>query len=209
MLVADPQPLFGEALGTALGLEPDLSVLDLRPKTGLEAVEAVLKAAPDIALLDYWMEGMEGPAATRVILNKAPAQRIVLLCWFHGAPEIREGVSAGAVAVLSKDVEVPNLAEAIRQVHAGHPLLGGEETRGAGKRSRGKKDKTWKLLVTLTPRELEILSTLAASGRPEEVAILLSLSPGTVRNHIRNILAKTGARSHLEAVIMARQHGMI
>jgi len=209
ILIADPQPLLGEALGIALGLEEDLRVLDLRPKTGQGAVEAVLKLRPDVALLDYWMEGMDGPAATRMILSKAPDQKIILLCWFHGAREIREGIRAGAAAVLTKDVEVPNLAEAIRQIDAGHALLGGEDTSIRPGPPGTKTDESWEILLTLTPRELEILSSLAASGRPEDVAAKLSLSLGTVRNHIRNILVKTGARSHLEAVILVRQHGLI
>jgi len=209
VLIVDPQPLFSDALAVALGMQSDLTVVDTRPRKGQEVVDAVIKLSPDVALLDYWMEGMDGPAATRLILSKAPDQKIILLCWFHGAREIREGVDAGAAAVLSKDVEVPNLAEAIRQVHLGHPLLGGEEAMGTGRRERGGKEQRWEILLTLTPRELEILSVLAASGRPEDVAVRLSVSLGTVRNHIRNILAKTGARSHLEAVILVRRHGLI
>lgn len=209
VLIADSQRLFAQALREALAQQPDLEPLRESPPTGLETVNAALKLAPDVTLLDYWMTGMEGPAVTRLILKRAPERRIILLCWFHGTPEIQEGISAGAAGVLSKDVEVPNLAEAIRQVHAGYPLLGGADVVPTQPGSAPRGTQNWEGVLNLTPREIEILGKLAVSGRPEDVAKELFVSLGTIRNHIQHIMIKMGARSHVEAVVMAQQHGLI
>lgn len=206
VLVADAQQLLADALRVSLALEPDIEVMDERPVTGLEAVEAIVRRRPDVCLLDYWMAGMEGPAATRMALKKAPRQKIVLLGWFHGPPEIKAARRAGAVAFLSKELTVEQVAGAVRRVGTMR-LTGTKQARpGSG---QPKVEDAWQRLIGLTPREIEILGRLAICGRPEEAAKGLGISVKTIRIHIQHILAKTGARSQVEAVAVARQHGLI
>lgn len=205
VLVGDGQRLLGEALRVSLALEPDFEVLEEQPATGLEAVEAILRRKPDVSLIDYWMAGMEGPAVTRMVLSKAPGRKIVLLGWFHGPAEIQAAGGAGAAAFLSKELRVGDLAAAVRQIARGKPGPRSQTRR----RQSTKGQRAWEQLVSLTPREIEIIGQLALCGRPEEAAKELSISPNTMRLHIQHILSKTGARSQVEAIALARKHGLI
>jgi len=229
VLVADSQRLLAESMQKSLAMEPDLEILAEEPHSGLGTVEAALRRGPDVVILDYWMGGMEGPAATRLILHRSPLQKILLLGWFLGPVEIQEASLSGAWALLSKDLDIADLADAIREASTGQSpaqsatgtsdaslqdgwesllslTAGGEQgIQQAGQQE----DAIWQRLVTLTLREIEILGHLAATGRVQGVARHLSLTTGTVRLHIEHILTKIGARSHVEAVVIAREHGLI
>lgn len=208
VLVADAQRLLAESLRVSLSLEPDMDVIDEHPSSGLDAVEVLVRTKPDVALVDYWMTGMEGPALTRLALSRSPGLKIVLLGWFHGQNEIEAAKEAGATAFLSKELSDKDLARGVRQVAHGDAAARAKP-RGRQPAPAAAEGAAWQKLVSLTPREIEILSQLAICGRPQEAAKQLSITQNTMRLHIQHILAKTGARNQVEAVAMARKHGLI
>lgn len=205
VLVADSQLLLAQCLERLLNAEPDLEVVPDHPNLGLDVISAALKINPDVTVMDYDLLDMAGPAATRLILARAP-RKILLLGWFQLAHQIGEARKAGAVGFISKDVAPAALAKGIRTAHDGTG-----STRDP-KFSKVRSDSTediWERLITLTPREIEILGLLSQVGRSQHVAKELGIRPGTMRTHLQHILSKTGARSQMGAVSIVRRFGLI
>jgi len=206
ILIADRELLFAEALAVALE-SPDLLILGDHPGTGLGAVKAAIAHKPDVVLLDYWLEGMRGPAAARIILKRFPQTRVILTSWFYTQREVQEAAQSGAKAFVPKSFEVSQVVLAIqkKEPESAEPRPGVRS--GAG-RPVGEGHRLWDSLLSLTVREVEVLGMLSAYSA-EQIAQTLAVSVGTVRNHIHNILNKTGARTQLEAVDLARSCGLV
>lgn len=198
LLVADGQQLFAEALGRALARSSDIEVVPDHPATGLAAVQVVDQAAPDVILLDLSIPGMSGVAATHFIRKRNPECRVILLGWFDWHNHIQEVHEAGGFTLQPKSIEVRELVHLIKMaVKAPQSMYPPVEPRDV-----------WQRLITLTNREIEILGILAFGGL-EEVAKALSITSGTARIHLSNIMNKMGARSRIEATVLARSHGLI
>jgi len=206
ILIADRELLFAESLAVALEA-PGLRILEDHPATGLGAVKAAIAHKPDVVLLDYWLEGMRGPAAARVILKRFPQTRVILTSWFYTQREVQEAAHSGAKAFVPKSFEVSQVVLAIQTKEPESTELQPGVRRGTGKPA-GEGQRLWDSLLSLTVREIEVLGMLSAYSA-EQIAQTLSVSLGTVRNHIHNILNKTGARTQLEAVDLARSCGLV
>lgn len=211
-LVADSQVMFADALALALDRYEDLDVVESRPETGVDALQAASDYRAHVVLLDYWIRDMAGPRAVELLLAHVPEVRVVVLSWFHGPEEIRRCLTAGAVGFLPKSLRVAKVHEAITRAHEGEPLVFSEElfelaetieVRGQRATDLGQR------LNTLTPRELEVLRLVGRGHSADAVAQELVISLRTVRTHIHRTLLKTGAHSQLEVVAMARHHGLI
>jgi len=212
ILIADAHRLVSDALGRVLGQMEGYVVSTELPQSGQELIAVASRVKPDVVILDYWMPGMEAPAAIRLILASRPSCKILLLSWLHGVDQIREALRAGAVGFLSKSVTVDKLAEAISRAMAGEAPVFEEEldqsVRSISERTY-QDDEAWQRLALLTPREIEILKLMDEGRLIDQVAKDLSIKTATVRNHIHNILEKTGTQAHLQALAMARHHGII
>ncbi|MGH2771893.1 MAG: response regulator transcription factor, partial [Actinomycetota bacterium] len=130
---------------------------------------------------------------------------------FHTALEVNEAFQSGAAAFVSKSAGFLDLIEVVRRVISGEGCLylgGPGEKLEVLPPPESDDDETWRRLMTLTVREIEVLSLLSFAP-VEKVARTLSISLGTLRNHISNILRKTGARSQIEAIDVARRVGLI
>ncbi|MFN2606561.1 MAG: LuxR C-terminal-related transcriptional regulator [Acidimicrobiales bacterium] len=208
VLVADAQRLFADALITALSRQPDLRPSAECPTTGPATIQLLGRLRPDVALVDYWMPAMEGPAVTRAAASSSPRTKVLLLSWLHGPIQIREALASGAAGFLPKSIGLDELEAAIRRAHQGEPLVYGPQlAKLAGDieaRYQDASEQTGRL-DTLSPREVEVLQLLGDGRTPHEIAEALFISQGTVKNHIHRILRKTGAQSQLEAVAMARR----
>lgn len=214
VLVADTQQLFAEGLGMALAVagRPSLHVVDDYPTTGVGTLAAVGRHHPDVVLFDYWMVGMNGPAATRAILASAPATKVLLLSWCHSAPHIREAVAAGATGFLPKSLRVEQVVYAIQQAQAGDPLVYGDQLMRLVDDIESRADDAedrWQKLSGLTPRQIEILGLMGQGVPTKQMARQLGITVGTLKNHISAMLLRTGAASQLALVNMARLSGML
>jgi len=158
------------------------------------------------------MTGIEGPAITALSMVRNSSVKIILLSWFHGDREIERALSCGAVGFLPKSLPIADVVEAVKWAYAGQSPVFPDELGELVEKLKGRAEGTrdaWRRLGTLTPRELEILQLLAL-GRPVgEVADQLSISTRTLRTHINNILVKTETHSQMEALSLARTHGLI
>ncbi|MFC4555318.1 response regulator transcription factor [Georgenia faecalis] len=198
ILLADDEALIRDAVAALLRLEEDLEVV-ATAASGPEAVAAGRKHAPDVAVLDLQMPGLDGIDTAHQLAAEVPGCRSVIVT-SHGRPGyLKRALAAGVSGFLPKAVSARVLADVVRQVHAGGRYVDPElaaEAISAGD-------------SPLSPREADVLE-LAAGGAPvEEIAQRAHLSPGTVRNYLSSAAAKLGAANRHEAVHLAQRHGWI
>jgi two-component system response regulator DesR len=198
LLLADDQALVRGALATLLGLEPDMEVV-AEVGRGDEVVEAARESHPDVALLDVEMPGLDGIAATAELHDALPAVRVLIVTTFGRPGFLRRALQAGANGFVVKDTPARQLAEAVRRVHAGlrvvDPALAADSLAGGES--------------PLTARETEVLIAARGGGSVADIARQVSLSEGTVRNHLSSAIGKTMARNRADAVRIADEFGWL
>ena len=214
-LLVDDQALFREGLRTLLDLQADIEVVG-EAKDGREAIEAVARVAPDAVLMDMQMPVLDGVAATRDIRAKHPNTQVIVLTTFDDDEYVFEGLRAGAVGYLLKDVTSDRLAEAIRSAARGESFLEpsvaakvvAEFTRLAdAPLLRERANHT--LVEPLSNREFEILHLVATGASNKEIAATLVIAEGTVKNHVTNILGKLGVRDRAQAALKGKELGLV
>lgn len=211
-MVADAQPLFAEALGAALAMDGRFAVLDRRPVSGQEAVDAAAALAPDAALVDYWIEGMDGHDAAAGIVAAHPGCRVLILSWVVAPVHVAKSLSAGASGFLPKSMLVSEVAAAMQRALAGEVPVNAAGLRAMMERLEGRSEATGSVarrFEALTAKELDVLLLLGLGKPLDQIARELRVARGTLKAHMHSILAKTGARSHVEALSLARFAGVI
>ncbi|GAA2129710.1 response regulator transcription factor [Streptomyces synnematoformans] len=185
---------------------------------GEEAVAAVRRTRPDVVLMDIRMPGVDGLEATRRILGAdarppgAGAPRVIILTTYDLDQYVYAALAAGASGFLLKDVTPEHLAAAVRLVRSGDALLAPSITRRLVERFAVRDDRpatAHRDLSTLTPRELEVLESLARGHSNAELAARFRLSEATVKTHVARILAKLQLRDRAQAVIAAYETGLV
>jgi two-component system response regulator DesR len=187
LLLADDQALVRGALATLLGLEPDMEVVS-EVGRGDEVVEAARRTEPDVALIDVEMPGLDGIAATAALHEALPGVRVLIVTTFGRPGFLRRALQAGASGFVVKDTPARQLAEAVRRVSAGLRVV--DPALAADSLSGGESP--------LTARETEVLLAARGGGSVADIARHVSLSEGTVRNHLSSAIGKTMARNRAD-----------
>lgn len=212
VLLVDDQRLMREGLATLLELEPGMTVVG-EAANGDEALVRYDELTPDVVLMDVRMPLMDGVEATRRINQRWPGARVIILTTFDDDEYILEGLRAGALGYLLKDVSVEELTAAIHTVMQGGVLIEPSVARKvvAELTRLGPMDTGRVSMLTepLSQREQEILALLAQGQTNREIASRLHLAEGTVKNYITNILGKIGARDRTQAALRARELGLL
>jgi len=198
LLLADDQALVRGALAALLNLEPDLEVV-AEVGRGDEVVPEARRTRPDVALLDVEMPGLDGIAATAAVRAAVPACKVLVVTTFGRPGYLRRAMAAGASGFVVKDTPARQLADAVRRVAAGLRVV--DPTLAAETLASGDSP--------LTPREVDVLRSARTGGTVADIAAALSLSEGTVRNHLSSAIGKTGARTRAEAVRLADENGWL
>jgi DNA-binding NarL/FixJ family response regulator len=205
VLLVDDQTLFREALYTLLSVQPDIQVVG-EAGNGLDALRLVSEKSPDVALMDLQMPVLDGVAATRRIRAEYPNCRVIVLTTFDDDEYVFEGLRAGAIGYLLKDVSAHKLVEAIQAAARGESFL--QPSVAAKVVAEFARQQTTPriqpLPEPLTNREIDILRLLAAGLNNREIADQLFLAEGTVKNHITNIPGKLGVRDRTQAALRAK-----
>jgi DNA-binding NarL/FixJ family response regulator len=212
LMLVDDQRLMRDGLRTLLELETDLEVV-AEAENGQQALDLYAAEKPDVVLMDIRMPVMDGVEATRQLLERWPKALIIILTTFDDDRYVFEGLRAGALGYLLKDVSGAELAEAIRTVVAGGALIEpsvarkmvAEFARLAPSVSTGVED----LVEPLSERELEILRLLSQGLTNKEIAARAHLAEGTVKNYVSGILAKIDAHDRAQAVLKAKELGLL
>ncbi len=209
VVLVDDHLSFRQPLAFMLMREPDITVVG-QASTVAEARPLLPQA--DIALIDLELPDGDGLVlipALRVVNRQAIA---LVLTAHRSTTAIVRAVEAGAAGVMHKSCSVSDLVEAIRRVHAGESLLSVRETVEMLRfiaRQREQNRAVHAAINRLTPREREVLQSLAAGLSDREIADELVVSTETVRTHMVNVLHKLGVDSRLKALVFAVQHGLV
>jgi two-component system response regulator DesR len=198
VVLADDETLIRDAVARLLDLEDDLEVVAVAG-TGPEAVAAIERHQPDVAVLDLQMPRADGIEVAEAVRGTVPGCGVVIVT-SHGRPgHLKKALAAGVRGFLPKSVSAAVLAGAVRQVAGGGRYVDPELAADAI--SAGDSP--------LTAREADVLE-LAADGAPvEEIAARAALAPGTVRNYLSSAVAKLGVTNRHEAVRLARARGWV
>ncbi len=223
VLLADDQDIIRTGLTIILNHQDDLEVVG-QAADGVEAVELAQQLKPDVILMDIKMPRMNGIQATRQIIAAQPRTQIIILTTYDTDDWVFDGIRAGAVGYLLKDTSGDNLADAVRGAVRGEsqmdPTVARKVLREFQHVTATHRSVTGPVapapplpedepLEKLTDREDEILKLLAAGLSNKEIAQRLSLSEGTVKNHISAILAKLHANDRTQAVLTALKRGLV
>ena len=167
---------------------------------GAEAVSLVEKFSPDILLLDVRMPGTDGIAALRLVREKFPDQRVVMLTMSDAEEDVYQALTLGARGYVIKDNSPGNIIGALRKVMSGEFAVSDavRSAYDARKAERG-----------LTEREKEILVLVSKGCSNTEIGDILHLSPNTVKNHLKNLFESLGAADRAEAVAIGIRGGLI
>lgn len=230
VLVVDDQALVRSGFAMMLAVEPDIEVV-AQAADGREALAALAEHPADVVLMDVQMPVMDGIAATQEIV-RAGLARVIILTTFDREDYLFDALAAGASGFLLKNADPDDLVDAVRAVAGGHALLAPEVTvrviaRLVGAERSADRDgdvvapisqdagaarppdaSIRRAVATLTPREREILGLLAEGLSNAEIAAALYLGESTVKTHVSNILAKTGSRDRVQAVVLAHRAGL-
>jgi DNA-binding NarL/FixJ family response regulator len=163
--------------------------------------------------MDLRMPVMDGVTATRRLRELFPECKVIVLTTFDDDEDIFEGMRAGAVGYLLKDVSSEKLFEAIHTTYRGEyfmlPSITAKIMAEFSRLSRPMPKPDATLIDPLSSREIEILRLVSTGLSNKEIADKLVIAEGTVKNHLTNILAKLSAKDRMQAVIKARDLGII
>lgn len=198
LLIADDQALVRGALSALLGLEPDIEVV-AEVGRGDEVVDAAVRTSADVALLDIEMPGMDGIAAASALRSALPTCRVLIVTTFGRPGYLTRAMRAGAAGFVVKDTPAAQLADAVRRVGQGLRVV--DPALAADSLAQGDSP--------LTGRETDVLAAARTGGSIADIAQMLHLSEGTVRNHLSSAIGKTGARNRADAVRVADENGWL
>jgi DNA-binding NarL/FixJ family response regulator len=211
VVIADDHGLVRAGLSELVSGPEDIEVV-AAVSGGHEAVAAIERTRPDVALMDLSMPDLDGIAATREALARAPETNIVILTSFSDRERILEAIDAGAVGYLLKDAEPEELLRGIRAAAQGESPLAPKAAAELISGRRLGADETPARAASaadeLTAREREILALLA-QGRPNKViARQLNIAEQTVKNHLSRIFQALGVTDRTQAALWAQRHDL-
>ena len=199
LLIADDHYVVRMGLVALVNTEADMEVV-AEAEDGAQAIDLFAKHNPDLALLDSRMPVKDGIAAAIEIRRRFPDARILMLTAYDGDADIRRALEAGVNGYVLKRSTGEKLIPALRAVAAGKRWLPEEVVGQLASR---------KSFEHLTPRELEVLDKLAKGMANKQVADSLQITEHTVKDHVKNILAKLRVADRTEAVTVALKRGII
>ncbi|ALO09891.1 Putative two-component system response regulator [Streptomyces venezuelae] len=211
VLIADDQPMQRLGFSMLLESQDDMTVVG-EASNGTEAIRLVDRHHPDVVLMDIRMPGLDGIEATRRIVTTGARTRILIVTTFDLDEYAYEGLRAGASGFLVKDAQPEELLAGIRAVASGDAVVAPSLTRRLldayihhlpQPTAEAAPPQDDPRLSSLTEREREILTVVGQGWTNTEIAERLHLAESTVKTHIGRILAKTGARDRVQAVILA------
>lgn len=196
VLVVDDHAVVRAGLRALLERHPDLTVTG-EAQNVAEAVETALRLNPDVVIMDVRMPDGSGVEACREIRAQRPDIRVVMLTSYADEEAIVHAVMAGAAGYLLKDARPDTLVEAIHVAYAGGSLLDPTVAATLLQRMRtGSVDDPW---TSLTPQEREVLERITQGETNRQIGLQLHLSEKTIKHYVSNILGKIGVENRAAA----------
>ena len=207
VLIADDHPVVREGLTTLLSSVPGFEVV-AEVGNGADAVRDAVVHAPDVALLDLQMPGMDGFDATRQIARVAPAIAVLILTMHEDDDSVFAAMRAGARGYLVKGATQEEILGGITAVARGEAIFGPGVAQRVLAFFRAGPSVAAPAFPELTTRERGILDLLAAGLDNTAIAQRLSLAPKTVANNVSSIFVKLQVAGRSEAIVRAREAGL-
>ncbi|MEO6172669.1 MAG: response regulator transcription factor [Arenimonas sp.] len=197
IVLAEDQAMVRGALVALLRLESDFEIVADAPD-GEIAWDLVKQHKPDLLVSDIEMPKLTGLELAQRVKDQASDTRVVIVTTFARAGYLRRAMDAGVRGYLLKDSPSAQLADALRQVHRGNRVIDPQLAMAA-----------WTEQDPLSDRERQVLRLAGEGSSSAEIAEKLSLSQGTVRNYLSEIISKLGVSNRIEAYRLARQQGWL
>ncbi|MCR6661623.1 MAG: response regulator transcription factor [Luteimonas sp.] len=199
VMAVDDHPLLLDGIKAALSEQPDMELV-AEAMNGREAVDLFGVHRPDVTLMDLQMPDMGGLDALREILGEWPDARIVVLTTYRGDAQALSALKSGARGFMLKGMMRKDLRDTIRAVHAGRRVIPTEIAMELAQHTGED---------CLSPREMQVLKELARGNANREIAESLNVTEGTVKAHMKSIMAKLGAKDRTHAVLIALKRGIL
>ncbi|NLV76448.1 MAG: response regulator transcription factor [Tissierellia bacterium] len=205
VLIVDDQALIREGLNMMLSLYEELKVVG-EATNGKEAVDLVEEKEIDVVLMDIRMPIMDGVEATRVIKERHPYIKILILTTFNEDEYIFQGLNNGADGYVLKDVSSKELVNSIKSIYKGNMLFHGEVAKTIAGAVKGNVNiqREEDIFNELTPREMEIARLIGEGKNNKEISKILYITEGTVKNHVTKILDKMDLRDRTQLAILLK-----
>lgn len=212
ILLVDDQPLFRRAIATLISEQPDMTVVG-EAENGLDGVEQARTLDPDLVVMDVEMPVMDGVAAVALLQDQAPRAKVVMLTVSDSEDFLFEALRNGADGYLLKDLRPDQLYDMLRSVMRDEtpisPAMAGRllrEFRGHETVRTPQPDRPEG--PALTRREIEILQYVADGLSNKEIGTKLSITEGTVKNHVHNALEKLHLENRIQAAAYVVRQGL-
>jgi DNA-binding NarL/FixJ family response regulator len=212
LLLAEDQTIVRQGLRRLLESQPDLQVVG-EAENGQQAIAFLERSLsqnetvqPELVLMDVRMPVMDGVTATRLIGDRFPTIKVLVLTTFDEDESVAQAMQAGAIGYLLKDTPAEDLAQAIRAAVKGYTQLAPGLFKKTFSRSVAPPQLTNDVgLAELTPREREVLSLIATGASNREIAEILCITEKTVKNHVTHILSRLNLRDRTQAALWAQK----
>lgn len=199
IMIVDDHAIVRQGLAALLNTVPGFSVV-AEGADGDEAVALYRQHQPDVTLMDLRLPKRNGVDAIARIREEFPRARIIVLTTFDGDEDIYRAMQAGARGYLLKGMDLAELTEAVRTVHAGKSRIPSRVAEKLAERMSG---------ATLTARELEVLQLIVAGKSNKDIGNALFISEATVKTHVNSLLSKLGVEDRTQAATTALQRGIV
>lgn len=208
VLLVDDHELFRRGVKSLLSAEPDIEIIG-EAHNGREAVEKAGELMPDLILMDVSMPDIDGLEATRRIKQTMPYVKILILTVSDLEQNLFEAIKAGAQGYLLKNVDPEHLLDAVRKAYNGEAAIsGGLAAKILTEFARRDTQPSHTGREALGAREKDVLRELSRGASNKEIAVALCISENTVRNHVKNILAKLHLDNRVQAAAFAIREGI-
>ena len=204
ILIVDDHAVVRKGLAMVLRLEPDIEIVG-EAENGRVGLDAAQRIVPDIVLADLVMPDMGGQEMALLLRKSNPAIKIMMLTGTEVDDRVYDLVAAGIEGYVLKNIEPGELVRAIHAVVHGEAYLHPDVMKKVISRMQPQRSS----VISLTPRELEILEWMASPNTYKQIAAQLCVSEETVRSHAKNILEKMKQPNRAQAVLTAMRNGVI
>jgi DNA-binding NarL/FixJ family response regulator len=207
-VIADDHPVYRQGLAKMLG-RSGIEVV-AQAATGETAIKVVEETAPDVVIMDLNMPGMSGVEATRILTERSPATRVLVLSVSAEEADVTDAILAGAGGYVLKDDPFESVVSGIRTVAAGQSLISPRIASMLLTKLRDRDTVAAELPpVPLSSREVEVLKLVAEGRSNQEIADALFIESSTVRHHVSSILMKMQVDNRVQAAVHAVRSRMV
>jgi two-component system, NarL family, response regulator LiaR len=203
VILVDDHARVHQLVTTALSKSEDITLI-AQGATGEEAIQLAEKYQPDLMLMDVVMPVMSGVEATKVIHERFPNVKIMVLSSFQDDESVHAMLQNGATGYILKNAISSDLVNMIRTAHTGVAVFSSEVAQVLIHVNKGVVNN-----FGLTEREIEVLKLMAMGLNNAEIAQKLVISQSTVKFHINNLIQKMGVETRAEAIVIAAKNNLI